>query len=176
LSIDRMKMLLATILLCVFPTGSAWPVEPASLPTTARAETLAGIDGKSYDLTKMQGSVVLVSFGATWCTPCSAELLALEELKREYKGKPVKFFWVSIEHEDKVSDQDLKKYARARQLTFPVLRDPMQLVFGQYTKRVRLPLVVFYDKEGRADMPVHFGMGAPEVYKDRMRERLNKLL
>lgn len=171
-----MKMLLATILLCAFLTGSGRPVQPASLTPTGSADKLSGIDGKSYDLTKMHGSVVLVSFGATWCTPCSAELLALEELKREYKDKPVKFFWVSIEHDDQVSDKDLEKYARARKLTFPVLRDPMQLVFGQFTKRVRLPLVVFYDKEGRPDMPVHFGMGAPQVYKDRMRERLNKLL
>lgn len=151
-------------------------MESAFLLTTGPAEKLSGIDGKSYDLTQMHGSVVLVSFGATWCTPCSAELFALEELKREYKDRPVKFFWVSIEHEDQVSDKDLRKYARARQLTFPVLRDPMQQLFGKFTKRVRLPLVVFYDKEGRADMPVHFGMGAPQVYKDRMRERLNKLL
>ncbi|MEO8436233.1 MAG: TlpA disulfide reductase family protein, partial [Pyrinomonadaceae bacterium] len=169
-------MLFATILLCAFLAGSARPVESAFLLTTGPAEKLSGIDGKSYDLTQMHGSVVLVSFGATWCTPCSAELFALEELKREYKDRPVKFFWVSIEHEDQVSDKDLRKYARARQLTFPVLRDPMQQLFGKFTKRVRLPLVVFYDKEGRADMPVHFGMGAPQVYKDRMRERLNKLL
>ena len=164
------------MLLCAFLTGSVLPQQPASLSTTGPAEKLSGIDGKNYDFTKMKGSVVLVSFGATWCTPCSAELLALEELKREYKDKPVKFFWVSIEHEDQVSNKDLAKYARTRKLTFPVLRDPMQLLFAQYTKRVRLPLVVFYDKEGRADMPVHFGMGTPQVYKDRMRERLNKLL
>jgi len=149
---------------------------PRPLLTTEPAVKLSGIDGKTYDLTQMHGNVVLVSFGATWCTPCSAELLALEELKREYKDKPIKFFWVSIEHEDQVSHKELQKYARARSLTFPVLRDPMQLAFAQFTKRVRLPLVVFYDKEGRVDMPVHFGMGSPQVYKDRMRERLNKLL
>ena len=171
-----MKVFLATLLLSGLLTSFGLPAQTPPLGPNGPAEKLSGIDGKSYDLTNMQGSVVLVSFGATWCTPCSAELLALEELKREYKGRPVKFFWVSIEHEDKVSDQDLKKYARARQLTFPVLRDPMQLLFAKFTKRVRLPLVVFYDKEGRADMPVHFGMGTPQVYKDRMRERLNKLL
>jgi thiol-disulfide isomerase/thioredoxin len=124
----------------------------------------------------MRGNVVLISFGATWCTPCSAELYALEELQKEYKDKPVKFFWVSIESQDEVSNKDLQKYSRARKLSFPVLRDPAKLAFAQFTKRVRLPLIVFYDKDGRLDQPVHFGMAAPDIYKSRMRERLNKLL
>ena len=172
-----MKSLLVTLLLLVFCVGATAPAaKPLSNIPPETKIRLAGIDGQTYDVAQMRGSVVLVSFGATWCTPCSAELYALEELKREYKDKPVKFFWVSIESSDAVSDKELQKYSRARKLSFPVLRDPAQITFGQFTKRVRLPLVVFYDKEGRLDNPVHFGMAAPEVYKGRMRERLNKLL
>lgn len=172
-----MKTLLATILLCAFLSGTAQPVEVTLRGFLAEpAIKLTGIDGQTYDVAQMRGSVVLVSFGATWCTPCSEELRALEDLKQEYKGKPVKFFWVSIERQDDVSDRELQKYARARKLTFPVLRDPTQLTFAQFSRRVRLPLIVFYDKEGRVDMPVHFGMSTPEIYKNRIRERLNKLL
>jgi peroxiredoxin len=173
-----MKALLITILLSAFCSSTASSVAaPAGVivpPETAIR--LTGIDGQTYDVAQMHGNVVLVSFGATWCTPCSAELYALEELKREYEDKPVKFFWVSIESQEDVSDKDLQKYSRARKLTFPVLRDPSKATFGQFTRRVRLPLIVFYDKQGRLDNPVHFGMAAPEVYKSRMRERLNKLL
>ena len=32
---------------------------------------LEGIDHKFYDVAEMRGSVVLISFGATWCVPCS---------------------------------------------------------------------------------------------------------
>jgi len=173
-----MKLLAVILLLCAFcsgPAPSAGTTVAAS-PVTDQPIRLQGIDGQTYDVAEMRGHVVLVSFGATWCTPCSAELNALEELKREYKDKPIKFFWVSIESADAISDKDLQKYARTRRLSFPVLRDPTQTTFGQFTKRVRLPLIVFYDKEGRLDAPVHFGMAAPEVYKSRMRERLNKLL
>jgi thiol-disulfide isomerase/thioredoxin len=173
-----MKFLAVTLLLFGFISGSAQPVGPRLPPIVATdpAIRLHGIDGQTYDVQQMRGNVILVSFGATWCTPCSAELNALEELKREYKDKPIKFFWVSIERADDISDKDLQKYARTRRLSFPVLRDPTQTAFGQFTKRVRLPLIVFYDKEGRLDAPIHFGMAAPEVYKSRMRERLNKLL
>jgi len=52
---------------------------------------LKGIDGKTYDVAAMRGEVVLVSFGATWCKPCAWELEALEDLKKEYAGRGVKF-------------------------------------------------------------------------------------
>ncbi|MEP6708164.1 MAG: TlpA disulfide reductase family protein [Pyrinomonadaceae bacterium] len=173
-----MKVLLVTILLCAFLSVVAQPAEitPGPAPATEPTLKLTGIDGQKYDLAQMRGNVVLVSFGATWCVPCSQELRALEDLKREYKDKPVKFFWVSIEGPDAVSDKELQKYARERKLTFPVLRDPTQMTFGQFSRRIRLPMIVFYDKAGHVDMPVHFGMAAAEVYKSRMRERLNKLL
>src|SRR5260221_9169489 len=65
---------------------------------------LEGIDHKFYDVAEMRGSVVLISFGATWCVPCSGELFLLEALKREYQGKPVKFFWVTIENNGQIND------------------------------------------------------------------------
>jgi thiol-disulfide isomerase/thioredoxin len=138
---------------------------------------LRGIDGRTYDLAEMRGNVVLVSFGATWCSPCTAELRALEELSVEYKTRPVKFFWVTIENDAEASDANLAKYARTRGLTFPVLRDPMKFTFNQFSPRVRLPMIVFFDKEGHADALPHFGMSSqPEIYKAAMRQRLNKLL
>src|SRR5712692_3684056 len=84
---------------------------------TAGAEPklkLQGLDGRVYDLADQRGNVVLVSFGATWCAPCSTELRALEELLTEYRNQPVKFYWVSIERPEEVSDNALKRYARER--------------------------------------------------------------
>jgi thiol-disulfide isomerase/thioredoxin len=120
---------------------------------------------------------VLVSFGATWCAPCSTELRALEELLTEYRGQPVKFFWVSVERPEEVSNSALKRYARERKVSFPVLRDTGKMVFLQFSERVRLPMIVLLSKDGKVDAPVQFGMRAPaEAYKADMRARLNKLL
>ena len=138
--------------------------------------SLQGIDNKRYDVAELRGQVLLVSFGATWCLPCAAELRALEELKKEYENKPVKIFWVSIEREEEASDQKLRAYAKTHKLTFPVLRDPSKLNYAQFSNRLRLPLVIFFDKEGKLVVPNHFGMSTPELYKSTMRERLNKLL
>jgi peroxiredoxin len=138
---------------------------------------LQGLDGRVYDMNELRGNVVLVSFGATWCSPCSTELRALEELMAEYRSKPVKFYWVSIEGPDEISNSALKRYAKDRKVSFAVLRDTAKMVFSQFSPRVRLPMMVLIGKDGRVDGPVQFGMRSPaDAYKADMRARLNKLL
>ena len=138
---------------------------------------LEGIDHKFYDIGEMRGSAVLISFGATWCVPCSGELFALEELKHEYQGKPVKFFWVTIENDGQINDAGLKRYAAQHKLSFPVLRDPTKTAFLQFSPRVKLPMIVFYGKDGHFDGPAQFGMSSDaKTYKARMRTRLDELL
>lgn len=138
---------------------------------------LQGIDRNYYDVAEMKGSVLLISFGATWCAPCSGELFALEELKREYQGKAVKFFWVTIENDGQISDSALKKYVDQHKLSFPVLRDPTKTVYLQFSPRVKLPMIVFFDKEGHLDGAAKFGMSSDgDNYKEQVRERLDALL
>lgn len=138
---------------------------------------LRGIDGKTYDLAQMRGEIVVVSFGATWCAPCAAELAALEELKREYEHRPVRFLWVSIETEDEASNARLRSYAKSKKLTFPVLRDTTRAAYGQFSDRVRLPLVVIFDGEGKLRQTPLVGMASSaELYKQRIRSKLNELI
>jgi len=138
---------------------------------------LRGLDGKTYDVASMGGHVVIVSFGATWCAPCEWELVAIEELKEEYKGRPVKFLWVSIEPERQTSDALLRHYAKSRRLTIPVLRDPDRAAFAQFADRVRIPVVVFFDQKGRFVAPAYRGVSAESIeYKDVMRRRIEALL
>ncbi|HEX3230434.1 MAG TPA: TlpA disulfide reductase family protein [Pyrinomonadaceae bacterium] len=168
------KLFLATIiLLALFIVAGA---QTKDLPTDPLLK-LQGLDGKVIDLSELRGSVVLVSFGATWCAPCSTELRALEEILSEYREKPVKFFWVSIERPEEITNAALRRYAKERKLSFPVLRDSAKMVFLQFTPRVRLPMIVMLGKDGKVDAPVQFGMRAPlDAYKEDMRARLNKLL
>ena len=137
---------------------------------------LRGADGKTYDVSNMRGHVVLVSFGATWCQPCKEELRALEELKDAYRDKPVKFFWVSVEPEEQVSDKQLVSFARSVKFTFPILRDADRWAYAQFSTRQRIPLVVFFDKQGRFAAPAHVGMSTPEKYKQMVRGALDRLL
>jgi cytochrome c biogenesis protein CcmG/thiol:disulfide interchange protein DsbE len=137
---------------------------------------LRGVDGKDYDVASMRGQVVLVSFGATWCEPCKEELKALEQLKKEYSDKPVRFLWISIESEEEVSNSGLRSYAKQLKLSFPVLRDPDKRTFARFSQRLRLPTILFFDRDGKLVPPNHVGMAAIPVYMAKMRERLDKIL
>ncbi|MDT4968894.1 MAG: hypothetical protein QOJ64_3631 [Acidobacteriota bacterium] len=137
---------------------------------------LKGTDGKTYDISNFRGSVILLSFGATWCQPCKEELKALEDLKKEYKDKPVKFLWVDIEGTDQVSDGDLRDYVKKLKVSFPILRDPDNTTFSRFSPRRRLPTILFFDKLGRLSLPNHVGMSAVPLYMSTMRARLDRLL
>ena len=157
---------------------------PGQPPSQAAAEVegngfrLKGLDGKLYDTTRMRGDVLVVSFGATWCVPCTWELVAVEELKEEYAGKPVRFLWVSIEEKERTSDNLLRHYAKERKLSVPVLRDPGGAALMRYEKSgARIPVVAFFDAEGTFSRPAHKGMSQDiALYKQMVRGRVDALL
>jgi len=137
---------------------------------------LKGVDGKKYDISKMRGNFLLVSFGATWCQPCHEELRDLEILHQEFKDRPIKFLWITVEDKQEASDDFLRRFAKDLKFTFPVLRDPDKRAYRQFSERTRLPLVVIFDKEGRVMMPKQFGASSqPGVFRINLRNRLQKL-
>lgn len=177
------RVLTATVIItCLLLGGALRAAQTAGTGQTGELPPyevnikLHGIDGKFYDIAEMKGNVLLVSFGATWCSPCTVELRALEELSAEYRDQPVKFLWVSIDRREQLSDGGLRDFVKDNKLTFPVLRDPTQLTYAQFSTRTRLPYVVFFDKEGKLAPPRHVGMTQPEEYKKIIRDNLNKLL
>src|SRR6202158_549999 len=125
----RVMTLLAIAILGVVFLPVASQSQPAA--TTPKMK-LQGLDGRVYDMNDLRGNVVLVSFGATWCAPCSAELRALEELLAEYRDKPVKFFWVSVERPEEVSNSALKRYAKERKVSFPGFARQAKNVFSPF--------------------------------------------
>ncbi|MGB8510469.1 MAG: TlpA disulfide reductase family protein [Pyrinomonadaceae bacterium] len=179
--IKSLTILLAILFLSshgVNVTVRAQGIKPAGVAIRKDASIrLKGLDGKFYDTTAMRGDVLVVSFGATWCTPCNWELVAIEELKEEYAGKPVKFIWVSIDDDRRTSKYLLRQFVKDRGMTITVLRDPKLEAFLQFFDTERIPAVVFFDREGRVALPTHRGM-ASEIsdYKRLVRERVNTLL
>jgi thiol-disulfide isomerase/thioredoxin len=179
--INRTVFAVALLLaaLCAPVTAQQGGAQAApSDPFAGEGFRLKGLDGKFYDTSEMKGDVLVVSFGATWCVPCTWELVAVEELKQEYAGKPVRFLWVSIEDPKSVSNNILRHYAKERRLTLPVLRDPGGVALAQYEKTgQRIPVVVFFDAEGALSAPVHKGMPQDiAVYKQMVRARVDALL
>ena len=67
-----------------------------STPTVLTFEQL-----KSY-LTTQSDSVFIISFWATWCAPCIAELPYFEKLTAELNGKKAKVILVSLDFKSQI--------------------------------------------------------------------------
>ncbi len=74
---------------------------------------------KSHRLENYRGKVVLVSFWASWCTPCIKEMPSMNRLNKMLKGKPFSILGVNIGEEKSVITQFLKR----TKVDFTILRD-----------------------------------------------------
>ncbi len=62
---------------------------------------LSDLNGKTINLSEYRGKTLFISFWATWCPPCRAELPSIENLYNSY-GDRINFFLITTEPEDKV--------------------------------------------------------------------------
>ena len=141
------RLLLGMILLGSFITlsvtawgmGSRVPIQG----TTAAEFELVDLKGDNHRLSQYRGKVVLLNFWATWCTPCTKEMPAMQEAYDRLKDKGLVVLAVNeLEDVDKVRAH-IEEYAH----TFPVLLDPdndVANLYGVYG----LPVTVFIDQQG----------------------------
>ena len=78
--------------------------------------------GGEATLDTWKDKLVVLNFWATWCTPCTTEMPALEALWREYRDRGLVVVGVSV---DRGAPRPLiEPYLKHLGLTFPILLDP----------------------------------------------------
>lgn len=102
-----------------------------------------GLEGTSYDLERLRGSVVVMTFWSTRCAICHHELPSLNALADRFKNDRVFMLALSMENEDII-----KAYLRKNTLKFRVVPNSFGTVLA-YADR---------GKDGSLDM------GFPSFY------------
>ncbi|MGH9366962.1 MAG: TlpA family protein disulfide reductase [Thermoanaerobaculia bacterium] len=82
------------------PSGSlAFLSAAPSLPIADRS-------GKTTDLSKRKGKLLIIHFWATWCPPCVEEVPALSRFWEQYRGRDdIELFAISVDKDWKTIDQ-----------------------------------------------------------------------
>jgi thiol-disulfide isomerase/thioredoxin len=73
------------------------------------------IDGKTIKLSDFRGKVVVLSFWASWCAPCIAEIPRERELADRLKGKPFALLGVNCDR----TEADARAVLAREKLTWP---------------------------------------------------------
>jgi cytochrome c biogenesis protein CcmG/thiol:disulfide interchange protein DsbE len=110
---------------------------------TAPAMVVTELDGQAFDLSALQGKVVVVNFWATWCPPCREEMPALDAFYRKHHGRGLEMIGLST---DRPRDRsDVTKVMQSYSYPAAMLDDAKVNDFGTPDA---LPMTVVVDGNG----------------------------
>lgn len=123
------------------------------------------LQGASKHIPVAQNKVVFMSYWATWCPPCIAELPSIQELYKDYGGK-VEFVLLTQEKPDKVLGF-IKRKGYELPIYFPQMQTP------EILQENSIPTNYIIDKKGAIIIKE---TGAADWNSAKVRDLLNGLI
>lgn len=126
--------------------------------------------GKIISFNDFKGKLVLINFFATWCAPCRRELpLIQEQIWNKHKDNP-KFAMLTFGREH--SWDEVLKFAKDQQFSFPVLPDPKRKIYGLFASEV-IPRSFLIDESGKI---IYLSTGFEEPHFNELKEMIDNKL
>lgn len=117
------------------------PVEPA---TPAASFALPDLSGERRALSDFEGSWVVLTFFASWCGPCRAEMPSLETLHQERADNELVVLGISLDDQQ----ASVAPFVEQLGVTFPVLWDEDGRA-GRAYRANSIPITYLIDPSGR---------------------------
>jgi peroxiredoxin len=104
------------------------------------------IDGKTFDIAKSLGKIIMINFFATWCGPCNLELPVLQKnVWEKYRNNPdFSLIILGREHNNK----EVEDFVTKKGFTMPFAADPGRAVFKLFASQ-SIPRNVIIGKDGK---------------------------
>lgn len=131
------------------------------------------LEGEVITSSELNGNVVIIDFFGTWCLPCIPELKDLEEIKKVYEPKGVKFYVLSTGQGGDTPEK-VRKYIQKRGFTFQFGFDEGAQVH-QLFGFSGVPALVIIDGAGNTRIK-HEGYNASEDFIGGISSHLDEIL
>ena len=129
---------------------------------------LKSFSGKNLRLSEYRGEVVMLSFWATWCGDCRAQLTELGAMRDRYQDAGVELLAISLDQSARQASEVTKDS------TYPVLHDAAGEVARLYDV-TKMPVMVLIDRGGVVrEVFEGFRRGNEEQYLDRVQALLRE--
>ena len=138
------------------------PVTTADIGQPAPSLKLPLVGGGEVDLASYQGRPVLLSFWATWCEPCRAEMPAFERAQQRYSDQGLVVLGVDFQEQD----PEIVAFLREIGVTFPSAVDRTGEVTRQW-RATGLPTTFLIDRQGII-RDVRVGAFTDSMLEDRL--------
>jgi thiol-disulfide isomerase/thioredoxin len=121
--------------------------QPGSRPQSPKV-TGTTLTGSRFTLSADRGSVVVMNFWGSWCTPCREEAPVLAQLARNFSGPGVRFIGVDIRDDPASAEAFMRKF----RVGYPSVNDPNDAVALDFSGTVPpagIPTTLVIDRAGQ---------------------------
>lgn len=165
-AVTRSRLALVALLAVATSVSAATKLKGSEAPDFA----LRSLAGQNMRLSEFRGQIVMLSFWATWCGDCRAQLERLGEMHTRYQDAGVELLAVSLDQNRKQAE-DMTARIKA---SYPVLHDQAGDV-GKLYDVSRMPVMVLIDRGGVVrDVFEGFRRGNEEQYLERVQALLRE--
>ncbi len=138
-------------------------VAAAAAATTPAAATAPGLDLSAY-----RGSVVVVDFWASWCTPCRRSIPWLNQMRAQYGDRGLVVIGVNVDKDAR----DAARFLREVPIEFDVIYDPEGVLAERFAVE-GMPSSYVYSRDGEL---VARHLGFQNSRRSEYEELLSRLL
>jgi peroxiredoxin len=165
----RRRVAAAALTSLLFATPAAYPASPLS-GNEAPDFVLKSRSGHNLRLSEYRGQVVMLTFWATWCGDCRAQLGELAAVREHYQDAGVELLAVSLDQNVRQADA----MADGLKAAYPVLHDAGGDV-GKLYDVAKVPVMVLIDRSGIVrDVFEGYRRGSEQRYLERVQALLRE--
>jgi len=135
-----MKIAVAILLLIITAPAFA---NASQVGTVAPDFSLPDLTGKTINLQKFKGKVVLLDFWMPWCEPCREEFPALDALYKRYRNEGLEVIGINLDD----SKTRLHEFLQKVPISFTILIDNKDRTRKSYFLEI-LPSAFIVGKDG----------------------------
>ncbi|MCF8260050.1 MAG: TlpA family protein disulfide reductase [Melioribacteraceae bacterium] len=108
--------------------------------------TVEILDGEKQSFEEIYSEgPVLVNFWALWCTPCLAEMKALDQLYEKYQSQGFRI--LGINQDTPRSLAKIKTYISTREISYNIVLDPDKTLYEEFNAQI-LPTNILFNQKG----------------------------